>query len=81
MLKNMKLKLMGILGLSMAALVCAQETGQAPYLNSLDSIATAINSISSKVTTVIAPAMIGLVIVMVVLAIVIKVAKRGKSAG
>lgn len=80
MLKNMKLKLMGILGLSMAALVCAED-GQAPYLNSLDSIATAITSISNKVTTTIAPAMIGLVIVMVVLAIVIKVAKRGKSAG
>lgn len=46
----------------------------------LRQVASGINSIASSVSTIIAPAMIGLVVVLTLLAIVIKVAKKPRSA-
>lgn len=46
----------------------------------LRQVAGGINSIASSVSTIIAPAMIGLVVVLTLLAIVIKVAKKPRSA-
>lgn len=46
----------------------------------LRTVATGIESIASSVSTIIAPAMISLVIVLTLLAIVIKVAKKPRSA-
>ena len=57
------------------------QDGAADPTASLDSIASAINSINTKINTVIGPAMVTLVVTVVILAIVIKIAKRTKSAG
>lgn len=46
----------------------------------LRQVASGINSIASSVSSIIAPAMIGLVVVLTLLAIVIKVAKKPRSA-
>lgn len=48
--------------------------------NMLRQVASGINSIAASVSSIIAPAMIGLVIVLTLLAIVIKVAKKPRSA-
>lgn len=48
--------------------------------NMLRQVASGINAIASSVSSIIAPAMIGLVIVLTLLAIVIKVAKKPRSA-
>lgn len=46
----------------------------------LRQVASGIDSIANSVSTIIAPAMIGLVVVLTLLAIVIKVAKKPRSA-
>lgn len=46
----------------------------------LRQVASGINSIAASVSSIIAPAMIGLVVVLTLLAIVIKVAKKPRSA-
>ena len=48
--------------------------------NMLRQVASGINSIAASVSSIIAPAMIGLVVVLTLLAIVIKVAKKPRSA-
>lgn len=72
--------------LVMMAALCAfaQETGSdidtAIINGMLRQVASGINSIASSVSSIIAPAMIGLVVVLTLLAIVIKVAKKPRSA-
>lgn len=61
----------------------AQETSAidtATMNGMLRQVATGITSIANSVSTIIAPAMITLVIVLTLLAIIIKVAKKPRSA-
>ena len=51
-----------------------------PPTAQLDTIAARINGISTKVNTVIAPAMVTLVVVLTILVLVIRIAKKPRSA-
>lgn len=67
-----------------SACAFAQDAGStldtATMNNMLRQVAEGINAIASSVSSIIAPAMIGLVIVLTLLAIIIKVAKKPRSA-
>lgn len=57
----------------------AQEAAVPPTAQ-LDTIAARINEISTKVNTVIAPAMVTLVVVLTILVLVIRIAKKPRTA-
>ncbi|MBR4784621.1 MAG: hypothetical protein IK012_05130 [Fibrobacter sp.] len=85
MLKLFKNKAMLILmALMSVGTAFAQEGGAsidtATINGMLRQVASGINSIAQSVSSIIAPAMIGLVVVLTLLAIVIKVAKKPRSA-
>lgn len=76
---------------SMKALVCALVLGMVAsasaavdtaQLNStLRDVAGSLDTIASSVSTIIAPAMIGLTIMLTILVIVVKICKKPRSAG
>lgn len=57
----------------------AQEAATSPVAG-LDTLALRIGEVSSKINTVIAPAMLTLVVVLTVLVLVIRIAKKPRSA-
>lgn len=57
----------------------AQEAATSPVAG-LDTLAARIGEVSSKINTVIAPAMLTLVVVLTVLVLVIRIAKKPRSA-
>ncbi len=85
MLKLFKTKVMLILMALMSVGTAFAQDGAASIdtatiNNMLRQVASGINSIAASVSSIIAPAMIGLVVVLTLLAIVIKVAKKPRSA-
>lgn len=84
MLKLFKTKvmllLMALMSVGTAFAQDAASIDTATINGMLRQVASGINSIASSVSSIIAPAMIGLVVVLTLLAIVIKVAKKPRSA-
>lgn len=58
----------------------AQEAAVTSPVAGLDTLALRIGEVSSKINTVIAPAMLTLVVVLTVLVLVIRIAKKPRSA-
>ena len=66
--------------MAFAALPSFAQEAAVPPTAQLDTIAARINEISTKVNTVIAPAMVTLVVVLTILVLVIRIAKKPRSA-
>lgn len=79
MLAKLKNKLLG-LAMLLACGSAFAEIDTAQVNGMLRDVASGITSISSAVSSIIAPAMIGLVIVVTLLVIVVKIAKKPRSA-
>lgn len=66
--------------MAFASLPAWAQDAAVPPTAQLDTIAARINEISTKVNTVIAPAMVTLVVVLTILVLVIRIAKKPRSA-
>lgn len=72
---------LGVLLFMATAMLAHAEVDTATINSQLREVASALDAISGSVSSIIAPAMIGLVIVMTLLVIVVRIAKKPRSAG
>lgn len=72
---------LGVLLFMATAMLAHAEADTAAINKSMRDVAESLDAISGSVTTIIGPAMIGLVVALTLLVIVVRIAKKPRSAG